>query len=111
MQFKNSHIPFLCLVIAVIVLFGSGFIFPDLLPLSRPGYPKLQPESINDMITIHYHERPPYYVTGPLGVYGLCADPAKMVFNKAGIPFRLVKTPAKRQLDIIKANRSKDCLI
>ncbi len=62
-------------------------------------------------ITIHYHERSPYYSSGPLGVYGICSDPAKLAFKKAGIEFHWEKTPASRQLDILKANKSRDCLI
>lgn len=109
MKFKSVLIPILCLVVAVTVLFGKSLISRDQSPLSRPSAPN--PQTGNDMITLHYHERPPYYVTGPLGVYGLCSDPAKLVFKKAGIPFRWKKTPAKRQLDIIKRNRSRDCLL
>jgi hypothetical protein len=30
-------------------------------------------------ITILYHERPPYYVTGPLGIYGLLTENFKFV--------------------------------
>ncbi|MBF0260044.1 MAG: transporter substrate-binding domain-containing protein, partial [Desulfamplus sp.] len=59
----------------------------------------------------HYTERPPYYVTGTFDVYGLCADPAKEVFRQAKIPFKWEKTPAKRQLEILKTNRSRDCLL
>lgn len=50
-------------------------------------------------------------MTGSFGVYGLCADPAKAAFEKAGVSLHWQKTPAKRQLDILKANTSKDCLL
>ncbi|MBF0389386.1 MAG: transporter substrate-binding domain-containing protein [Desulfamplus sp.] len=63
----------------------------------------------NIAITIHYHEKPPYYITGDLDVYGLCADPVKEIFKQAGIKFRWEKTPAKRQLEIIKENHARDC--
>ncbi len=60
---------------------------------------------------MHYHERPPYYITGSLDVYGLCVDPVKFAFKKAGIALSWEKTPANRQLDIIRSNRSNDCII
>ena len=109
MKFKSTLIPGLCLVVGLTVLFGKSFISRDLSLPSRQS--STNPQPVNDLITIHYHERSPYYVTGPLGVYGLCSDPAKLAFKKAGIPFRWEKTPAKRQLDIIKNNRSRDCLL
>ncbi len=107
MWFKGGRVPFLCLGIAVALLFGRGFIpdggvSPIPLAVEKPA---------DGVITIHYHERPPYYLTGPLGVYGLCADPVKQAFDRAKIPFRWEKTPAKRQLDILKENRSRACLI
>ena len=107
MWFKGGRVPFLCLGIAVALLFGRGFIphgglFPVSLAVEKPA---------DGVITIHYHERPPYYMTGPLGVYGLCADPVKQAFDKAKILFRWEKTLAKRQLDILKENRSRACLI
>ncbi len=104
---EKGLIPLLCLALAVALLFGRGFI-----PHGGESPPFLTMETLADgVITLHYHERPPYYMTGPLGVYGLCVDPAKLAFNRANIPFRWEKTPAKRQLDIIKENRSKDCII
>ncbi|MBU0970171.1 MAG: hypothetical protein KKC20_05965 [Proteobacteria bacterium] len=107
MRFKGGRVPFLCLGIAVALLFGRGFI-----PHGEPSSVPLALEKPADgVITIHYHERPPYYMTGPLGVYGLCADPVKRAFHQANIPFRWEKTPAKRQLDILRENRSRACLI
>lgn len=63
----------------------------------------------DNTITVHYHEKPPYYVTGDFGVYGLCAERAAQIFRYADIPFKWQKTPAPRQLDIIKSNKSRDC--
>ncbi len=109
MRLKSVLIPGLCLAAAVAVLFGKSFLAPDLPQTSRQEPQGVQPSQA--IITIHYHERPPYYITGPLGVYGLCADPAKIAFQKAGIPFRWEKTPASRQLNILKANSGRDCLL
>lgn len=107
MGFKGGRIPFLCLGIAVVLLFGRGFIPHG----EQSPIPFAMEKPADGVITIHYHERPPYYMTGPLGVYGLCADPVKQAFERANIPFRWEKTPAKRQLDILKENRSRACLI
>jgi hypothetical protein len=101
MKFKRVLIPFLCFVIAVIALYGRIFIphGSSSLTLIEPSVPLTS----TDVITMHYHERSPYYSSGPLGVYGICADPAKLAFKKAGIEFHWEKTPASRQLDILKA--------
>ncbi len=114
MKIKNnlllSLIPFLCLISAIALLYAKPHILKHVYhPLDIPvleGKAALLPE-----ITIHYHERPPYYVTGPLGVYGLCCDPVKKAFDAAGIPFKWVKTPAGRQLDILKFNGKNECII
>ncbi|MCK5100993.1 MAG: transporter substrate-binding domain-containing protein, partial [Desulfobacteraceae bacterium] len=93
----------------ILVLYGRIFI-----PHNKPSAIVLNsPVSLitKNIITIHYHERPPYYVTDSSGVYGLCSDPVKLAFKASGILFRWKKTPAKRQLEIIKANRSKECII
>lgn len=109
MTTKSVLIPFLCFIAAVTVLYARSLI-PHAGPSDIPSHsPAAEPDT--DTITLHYHERPPYYITGPLGVYGLCSDPAKQAFTAAGIRFRWEKTPAARQLDILKANRSRDCLI
>ncbi|MEA2108694.1 MAG: hypothetical protein U9P07_04665, partial [Pseudomonadota bacterium] len=110
LQFGSVFISCLCLVIAIAILFGKNFISQDMKPLTHQTTSNTPPAP-HGIITIHYHERPPYYITGSLGVYGLCADPAKLAFTKAGVQFQWQKTPAKRQMAIIKANRSKDCLL
>ena len=109
MRYRSAIIPGLCLAAALAVLFGKSFIIRDLQSSPRPDSPGLA--AGEDVITLHYHERPPYYITGPLGVYGLCADPARLAFQKAGIAFRWEKTPARRQLGILKANLARDCLL
>jgi len=94
-------LPLACLAAAVALLFGKG-----LLPL-RPAArnPAIAPRPPETTLIIYYHERPPYYVTGPLGVYGLCADPVKRALRRAAIPFHWEKLPAKRQLAVIRDNR------
>ncbi len=100
----------LCIVAAVALLFGRGYIFrvspaPPLLPAPHLGV-------ADGVITIHYHERAPYYYIEETGkITGICVDPAALAFEKAGIPYRWQKTPAKRQLDILKENRGEDCIL
>lgn len=103
------NIPLLCLLSAFLVLFGKTLLF------ERISYGKATPAGRShdkqDIITIHYHERSPYYMTGPLGIYGLCSDPVKIAFRKAGVKFRWQKTPAKRQLELLGENRAKECIV
>ncbi len=110
-QIKHALIPFLCFIAALAVLYGR-----ILLPFGAAAAPgtngaESMTQASAGTITVHYHERPPYYMTGPLGVYGLCVNPAKQAFKDAGIPIQWTRTPASRQLDILKAGQSRDCLI
>lgn len=93
-------IPVVCLAAALCLLYAKPLVSGRLVH-SLPG-PVLKGNGPEQGVTVHYHERPPYYVTGPLGVYGLCVDPVKKAFLVAGVPVKWVKTPAARQLDILK---------
>ncbi|MFO7913886.1 MAG: hypothetical protein R6V15_17160 [Desulfotignum sp.] len=93
-------IPVLCLVAAVLMLYAKPYISGGI--QHTLTVPVLKGGGSEKAVTIHYHERPPYYVTGPLGVYGLCVDPVKKAFLGADIPIKWVKTPAARQLDVLK---------
>lgn len=65
-----------------------------------------------EQIRIHYNERPPYLISVSKGVVtGLTATPASLAFQKAGIPHYWQKTPSKRQIHILEANKGKDCLV
>lgn len=101
-------IPVICLLIALALIFGKCTWIGKFSPGFQVGGSFVAQSTV---ITLHYHERPPYYVTGPDGVHGLCADPARLVFEKAGIPFRWQKTPARRQLKILQENQANDCLL
>jgi len=94
------------------VLYGRIYIYRE------PKKDKLSADSGHvyeaenrDTITLHYHERRPYYITEPDGIHGLCADPANQIFQKAEIPYCWQKTPAKRQLEIIKQNKRMACAV
>lgn len=62
-------------------------------------------------IVLYYHERRPYYVTTPNQVHGLIADRVNWVFNDTGIPYVWRKTPAKRQLEMIRSNEQRACAV
>jgi polar amino acid transport system substrate-binding protein len=65
----------------------------------------------NNIITLHYNERPPYLVTTENGVGGLTGDPTTLIFNKSGIPFQWKQTPSKRQTYLLQQNSGRDCLV
>lgn len=50
------------------------------------------------ILRVHYHERPPYYVTTATGVTGLCAAPVRRALANSGVPHRWHLTPPRRQL-------------
>ena len=77
-------------------------------PASEP-LPAITP--VDDAIVVYYHERRPYYVTTPNQVHGLIADRVNWVFKDAGVPFVWRKTPAKRQLEIIRNNEKRVCAV
>jgi len=63
-----------------------------------------------DTLELMAFERAPYYVDQHDGTYeGLIASPASSAFEKAGIAFKWVKTPAKRQLKVLKDNKKEVC--
>jgi polar amino acid transport system substrate-binding protein len=106
---RTLLVPIVCLVAAIALLYAKPYISGR---IQHPfTVPVLKGDGPEQIITIHYHERPPYYVTGPLGVYGLCVDPVKKAFLAADIPVKWVKTPAVRQLDILQYDGKNNCII
>ncbi len=101
-------LPCACAAVVLALVFGRGWIFRESPP--RSGPPMVQPASDN-VITVHYHERKPYYITSGDGVYGLCADPLRLAFERAGIRYRWRRTPPKRQMEILRKNQGGDCLL
>lgn len=65
----------------------------------------------HEIITVHYHERPPYYETKGNTISGLIIEPATEAFNKAGIPFHWQLTPPLRQLQILQDNIGRHCAV
>ncbi|MDJ0783565.1 MAG: hypothetical protein QNJ22_16430 [Desulfosarcinaceae bacterium] len=62
-------------------------------------------------LKVHYHQRPPYYYDTAAGVVGLCATPVARALEAAGITFRWMQTPPKRQLRLLRQNPTNDCII
>ncbi|MFN2356348.1 MAG: hypothetical protein ABR534_01245 [Desulfotignum sp.] len=99
-QSSTFLVPVVCLFAAIALLYAKPYTSGRIQhPLTVPV---LKGDGPEQGITIHYHARPPYYVTGPLGVYGLCVDPVKKAFLAADIPVTWVKTPAVRQLEVLQ---------
>ncbi|MBI5593907.1 MAG: transporter substrate-binding domain-containing protein [Deltaproteobacteria bacterium] len=60
-------------------------------------------------VSLLYNERTPYLITSGDRVTGLTADPVAKAFEKAGIHYQWVSTPAKRQILILQENCGCDC--
>jgi ABC-type amino acid transport substrate-binding protein len=69
------------------------------------------PPEKDNVITVHYNERPPYLVTTDSGVTGLTGDPVTIAFEKGVVPYRWQQTPTKRQIYILQQNTGQDCVI
>ena len=94
------------------VLFGRTFVYMTETRSAVSAsvhFPKATP--VDDTIVVYYHERRPYYVTTPNQVHGLIADRVNWVFKDAGINYVWRKTPAKRQLEIIRNNEHRACAV
>ncbi len=95
--------------IAIALIFGRERLFRD------ARSPRVETPSVQaageDVITVHYHERKPFNISSVDGVYGLCADPLRLAFEKAGVRYRWRQTPSKRQMEILKQNRGRDCFL
>lgn len=63
----------------------------------------------DDLITLHFYERPPYMMKDGNGATGITASAAEAVFSKADIAFKWQITPAKRQLILLKEDGGQDC--
>ncbi len=92
----------LCIVAITATLFARNFIY-TVAPLPVPTSDKLGSDPYaGGRITIHYHKRPPYSVSHGKSVGGIIGDRINFVFNQARIPLAWQKTPAGRQLEVIK---------
>lgn len=64
-----------------------------------------------EIISLLYHERPPYADTTETGAKGLTATPAGQAFERAGIRFQWELTPSKRQMKRIQNDKGCFCAI
>ena len=62
-------------------------------------------------VSVHYHEKRPYYTSYGGSVHGLIADRVALVFSAADIPFHWVSTPANRQLALIENDEAPVCAV
>lgn len=83
------------------VLFALGFVIFS-----------IQTTLCNDVITIYYLNRIPYFYKTEAGEHkGLVMEPVIRVFKKAGIPYNLKELPVKRILSNLKENQPNICSI
>lgn len=83
------------------LLYARGWLFNPLPSAVQP----VAATSTNVLI-VHYHERPPYYVFAAGRLTGLCGAPASQALEAAGIPFRWQRTPPQRQLHLIQSGQA-----
>lgn len=86
-------------------LFGTLLLILTSLLFSQESFSK---DNIEE-ITLHYYDRPPFMVEKNHIPTGLTADLVLQVFKEADVSYRLKKTPARRQLRILKENQGSDC--
>lgn len=100
-----------CAASILTTLFIRSYVYEITEPnLHSPPSPSLSSETSNiQAITVHFHDRRPFYMRSADEVHGLVADPIATAFEHADIPFKWQETPAKRQLDIIARNEDKSC--
>jgi len=94
------------------ILLGRSLIYPEESPFQMPAADASEmiryPE---EALVVYYHERRPYYVTTRHQVHGLIADRVNWVFKEAGIPYEWRKTPAKRELEMIRTDEQRACAV
>ncbi len=83
-------------------------------PITNPSWyqASLLPAALHPAstaITVHFHERRPFYIAYKNEARGVVANPIGQAFAYADIPFSWQETPAARQLDIIRNNEAKSC--
>jgi uncharacterized protein (TIGR02285 family) len=100
-----------CATTILATLFIRSYVYEVTEPHRQPAsFPSPLAETSNsETITVHFHDRRPFYMRSADEVHGLVADPIATAFEHADIPFKWQETPAKRQLDIIARNEDKSC--
>jgi polar amino acid transport system substrate-binding protein len=103
---KTTMVVFVvCMIAIAVALYARIAIYPnDTRESSAVNHETGSDPYAGGRITIHYHERNPYYITRGNSVGGIIGDRINFIFNQAEIPLAWQKSPARRQLDIIKKN-------
>jgi len=100
----------LCVVGVVAVLWVRPMVGFRTIPPVRRGDGNTAAQ-IPDILTLHYHQRAPYYFAEGSRVAGLVAGLVDAALTSAGVPFRWEQTPPKRQLEILKADKGLHCAV
>jgi len=106
---KNTVTLLFCLCIALLVITCRSVVYDITAPKIRTEQTYSGTLSSHFPITVHYHNRRPYYLNINGEVHGLVADAVTTVLQYADIEFTWLETPATRQLDIVRANASRTC--
>lgn len=106
---KNTITLLFCLTLTTLVIVFRSEIYDSTRPLNQRVQDTQGNLSEQRPLTIHYHDRRPYYVNLNGEVHGLVADVISTALNYADIEFTWLQTPATRQLDIIRENASATC--
>jgi uncharacterized protein (TIGR02285 family) len=98
-------------VLVCVVILAATWLVRSSLYQRRPLSPMAldSTEERQEAITIHYHNRRPFYMRDGDRVHGLVIDPIARAFEAAGITYVWRETPAKRQLEIIAAGEERSC--
>ena len=63
-------------------------------------------------VILRYNESPPLQVTAANGsISGVVATPALRAFADAGVAYRIIATPVRRQMVILQANEEASCML
>lgn len=98
-----------CLAVLASLWLKSGLYRSDVVKQSAPILYNHGSEREN--LIVYYHERRPYYITAREGVGGFVGKPVTDALVASGLAFQYQLTPAKRQLEFVKANESKCCAL
>lgn len=106
-NFSSRSVITLCLFVAICTIFLRGIVYHD---LNQVTPPEGEAKGDTAAITLVYHERQPFYLTGPDNTLtGLVGKPAVSVFEKSGLDYTLLIMPPSRVLKTIKTNSERIC--
>ncbi|MFH1135655.1 MAG: transporter substrate-binding domain-containing protein [Pseudomonadota bacterium] len=102
---------FVFILISAAALWGRTWLYEARDDIVTGGLESSLTAADDKTIILHFHDRPPFYYSIFGEVRGLCADPAARAFTGAGMPFLWRLTPARRQMEIIKADKGRECAV